>query len=104
MNTNTPVKNDQYKEFFELYAKDIAQYIINCGYDLTAESICKIGNIDANKGFMDFPDYDPDEPIETADSLVVLYFGYVNDEIEFNKLYEFFEQNLSYCLQKINEV
>ncbi|MNR46971.1 hypothetical protein D3C85_1660100 [compost metagenome] len=50
---------------------------------------------------MDFPDYDENCPLEIADSLVVLYFDYVEDEIEFNKLYDFFDQNLNYWLWKL---
>lgn len=50
---------------------------------------------------MDFPDYDENEPLGIEDSLVVLYFDYVEDDIEFNKLYDFFCENLKYCLWKL---
>lgn len=103
MSTFTPEEYVKYKEFIDLHAKEVSQYILSCGYDFTPGSISKLGNIEAKNGFMDFPDYDEDEPIGTADSLVVLYFDYVDDDIEFNKLYDFFEQNLSYCLLKIAE-
>lgn len=101
MSTFTTDEHAKYKEFVDLHAKVVSEYILSCGHDFTPGSISELGNIEAKNGFMDFPDYDEDEPIGTADSLVVLYFDYVDDDIEFNKLYDFFEQNLSYCLVKI---
>lgn len=101
MNTFTPEEHAQYKEFVDLHAEEVSQYILSCGHDFTPESISKLGNIDAKNAFMDFPDYDENCPLETADSLVVLYFDYVEDDIEFNKLYDFFDQNLNYCLWKL---
>jgi hypothetical protein len=104
MNTFTPEEHTQYKEFVDLHAEEVTQYILNFGHNFTPESISKLGNIDAKNAFMDFPDYDENNPLEIADSLVVLYFEYVEDDIEFNKLYDFFSQNLSYCLRKITGV
>lgn len=103
MSTFTTDEHAKYKEFVDLHAKIVSEYILSCGHEFTPESLSKLGNNDAKNAFMDFPDYDENEPLETADSLVVLYFDYVDDDIEFNKLYDFFDQNLSYCLGKISE-
>jgi hypothetical protein len=69
------------------------------GYSL--EFITKLANEIAKKNFMDFPDYDENQPLGIEDSLVVFYFDYVTDDIEFNELYDFFCQNLKYCLCKL---
>jgi hypothetical protein len=50
---------------------------------------------------MDFPDYDENQPFGKEDSLIVFYFDYVEDDMEFNLLYDFFCQNLKYCLWKL---
>lgn len=103
MSTFTPEEQTQYKEFVDLYAKKVSEYIVSCGHDFTPGSITKLGNFEAKNAFMDFPDYEENDPFETADALVVLYFDYVDDDIEFNKLYDFFDKNLNYCLEKISE-
>lgn len=101
MSTFTAEEHAHYKDFIDLYAKEVSEYILSCGHNFTPESISKLGNKDAKNAFMDFPDYDENCPLETADSLVVLYFDYVDDDIVFNKLFDFFEQNLNYCLWKL---
>lgn len=108
MSTFTTEEYAQYMKFVELHAKEVARYIVSCGHDFTPESICKLGNFDAKKAFMDFPDYDENNPLETADSLVVLYFAYVEEgddeeDIEFIKLWEFFDDNLDYSLSTLSE-
>jgi hypothetical protein len=101
MRTFTPEEHQKYLEFFDLYAKDVSSYILSSGHSITEESISLLGNADAKKSFMDFPDYDENQPFGTEDSLIVFYFDYVEDDMEFNLLYDFFCQNLKYCLWKL---
>ena len=101
MATFTPEQYEHYKAFVDTHFNEVAEFIMNSKYDFTPESLIKLGNDEAQKNFMDFPDYDENEPLGIEDSLVVLYFDYVEDDIEFNKLYDFFCENLKYCLWKL---
>ncbi|WP_289058715.1 hypothetical protein [uncultured Flavobacterium sp.] len=101
MRTFTPKEQQKYLEFFDLHAKDVSNYILSSGHSITEESITLLGNAEAKRSFMDFPDYDENQPCGIEDSLVVLYFDYVEDDIEFDMLYDFFCQNLKYCLCKL---
>lgn len=98
MNTITPEELAQYRKLIIKHAKEVKDYIIYKNHQLTQNSITELGNWVAKVSFMNFPDYEEDNPIDIAEALVVLYFDYVPDEMEFDGLYDFISSNLNYTL------
>lgn len=101
MKTFTTEEIAVFTEFIEKHSQDVRKSIIENGYALTEESIIELANHTAKRCFMDFPDYEESEPLELADSLVILYFDYVSPDIIFGKLYDYISINLKKTLCKI---
>ncbi|WP_289035655.1 hypothetical protein [uncultured Flavobacterium sp.] len=69
----------------------VAQNIIDRYNDLNESTIIEFANYTAIKSFMDFPEYDKDDPITgVPDALTILFSEYAED-FDSSDLYDYFE-------------
>lgn len=101
MRTLTAEKSESLSRFIKDHSPGVRDFIFSSGYNTTPGSIIEIGHFVCKNGYMDFPDYDENIPLELADSITVLYHDFVTDDIYFEDLYEFVSNNTSACLRAI---